>query len=108
MKVHPKRNPYEDYINEGDLEGFTVDYIYPKRFDERRDLEVQINKRRIFEDDLIDVDVEIETRKKNAAHKFTEKIPLSEYDLLSDEAKTAYHQFLIDYSNENLSNSRQT
>ena len=100
MKVHPNRNPYEDYINEGDLEGFTVDYIYPKRFDERRSLEVEINKRRIFEDDLIDIDVEIEARQRNARPKFTEKIPMSEYNLLSDEMKIAYHQFLLDYSNE--------
>lgn len=100
MKIKPKKDPYEDYFNEGDLDGFHIERIFPKRFEERRDMEVAVNKETLFYDDLLDLDVEVETRRNNKVRKFTEKLPPNEYSKLTDEEKESYHAFLCDYLEE--------
>ena len=105
MKIKPKKDPYEDYFNEGDLDGFQIGRIFPKRFQERRNMEVEINNEILYYDDLLDLDVEIETRQKNAMPKFTRKLSIDEMDELTDEQYIAYAQFLLDYKADQKSES---
>lgn len=74
MKVKPF-NEYSDPFNEEDLYGFH----FLKRKDD-------------FYDDFYDREVDEETRSQI---NFTEKIPLSLYELLTDSEKIKYHEFLI-------------
>ena len=63
-KIHPK--PQDLPFNEEDMEsyGLYIDWLPSKRGN--RKLKEFQSRQLIFEDDLVDMDVEIETRKKNA------------------------------------------
>lgn len=104
MKVIPKRI-YSDQLNPEDFDGLHLDYILPKDKYERYWEELRIRRDELFYDNLYDDDVEYDAFEDNKVRKFTEKIPLTEYDLLTEEEKIGYHVFLQDYKADQKSES---
>lgn len=100
MKVKPKLL-YSDKFNEDDFDGFHINYIYPKDDEVRIAYEHKIRQSEMFDNDFYDEDVDYDTFQSNKVRKFTEKIPLVLYDLLTETEKIAYHQFLIDLIADN-------
>ena len=96
MKVKPNYR----HIDEEDWEDLYIYRPSPINSDARERAENYAAREELFYNDCFDDDIDTETRKSNAMLRFDEKIPLDIYDLLSDEEKIAYHQFLLDYSNE--------
>lgn len=87
-------------VNLEDLDGFDTQYIYPKNTVTRKKYETIYKEREEYINDLYDDTIEAETILNNIKPKFTEKITLEEYDLLDDESKIRYHEYLISKSNE--------
>ena len=89
MKIRPK--PQEMPFNEEDFDnyGLYIDWIPTGK---RNKYKLFQAKQFLHEDDLYDENIELETR---AQINFTEKIPLSLYELLTDSEKIKYHEFLI-------------
>ena len=111
MKVKPKIPQNFDefaYTHGFNPEDFNELRILPKDYKTRIIYSEIYEAMDELEDDLYDQDVALQTRRDNRNNiKFTEKIPLTEYDKLTEEQRIAYHAFLCDYAKEN-DNKRQS
>ena len=114
MKVRPKSSKnyttaehYEEYansigVNPEELDGLHEIRIFPKRYMDRKFYSEFYGALDELENDLYDDDVALQTRRDNKDKiTFTEKIPLTEYDKLTEEQKIGYHAFLCDYKEDN-------
>ena len=87
-------------VNLEDLDGFSVQHIFPRTQHTRRKYEKGFIEIDEYDNDLYDDDVARDTILNNNQRKFTERIPMSEMDELSAEDLVAYHKFLQDYREE--------
>ena len=94
---------FNDRIDLASL-GFSVQYIYPKDNKKRQKIAYEQLEHVIYDDDLIDDTIEIETRRQNRIH-FNRKLTIAEIDKLTTDEYLAYHKFLLDLKKEQESES---